>query len=155
MNYILNSEEASKDRLQFSKGDKITVITFSTKVTNIWKTLEGTNTTELIDNINKYSVGGSTALYDAVQKGLEILNKETDDYTTTIIAMTDGYINEGNFNSLAKYYKTLNKEIPVYSITFGDASEKQLDKIAKLTNAKIFDGKEDLLKAFKEVRSYN
>lgn len=155
MNYILNSEEASKDRLQFSKGDKITVITFSTKVTNIWKALEGTNTTDLIDNINKYSVGGSTALYDAVQKGLEILNKETDDYTTTIIAMTDGYINEGSFNTLEKYYKTLNKEIPVYSITFGDASEKQLDKIAKLTNAKIFDGKEDLLKAFKEVRSYN
>ena len=46
-------------------------------------------------------------------------------------------------------------DIPIYSITFGDANEEQLDKIAELTNAKVFDGKTDLLKAFKQVRGYN
>ena len=45
--------------------------------------------------------------------------------------------------------------MPVYSITFGMASLKQLNNIAKLTNAKVFDGTENLLEAFKEVRSYN
>ena len=48
-----------------------------------------------------------------------------------------------------------NKQIPIYSITFGDAYEKELKDIANLTNAKVFDGKTDLLKAFKEVRGYN
>ena len=45
--------------------------------------------------------------------------------------------------------------IPVYSITFGYASEYQLEEIAELTNAKVFDGRTDLLRAFKEVRGYN
>ncbi len=69
--------------------------------------------------------------------------------------MTDGAVNVGNFNDLSNSYKKLNKEIPVYSITFGNASEMELSRIAKLTNAKVFDGKTDLLKAFKEVRGYN
>lgn len=32
---------------------------------------------------------------------------------------------------------------------------KKLQELADLTNGKIFDGKTDLLKAFKEVRGYN
>ena len=69
--------------------------------------------------------------------------------------MTDGIINIGNYDELSSYYKKINKEIPVYSITFGSASEKELKRIAKLTNAKVFDGKTSLLNAFKEVRGYN
>lgn len=49
----------------------------------------------------------------------------------------------------------MKKEIPVYSITFGSAEEYELEQIADLTNAKVFDGKRDLLTAFKEVRGYN
>ena len=35
MEYILNREEASKDKLQFSKKDKITVITFGNNIKNV------------------------------------------------------------------------------------------------------------------------
>ena len=45
--------------------------------------------------------------------------------------------------------------MPVYSIKFGEASESELEKINQLTNGKTFDGKDNLLKAFKEVRAYN
>ena len=38
---------------------------------------------------------------------------------------------------------------------FGDAKESQLRQIANLTNAKVFNGKIDLVNAFKEVRGYN
>ena len=38
---------------------------------------------------------------------------------------------------------------------FGSADESQLKDIANLTNAKVFDGRTDLLNAFKEVRGYN
>lgn len=155
MKYILDYSEASVDKLQFSKNDKITVITFSSNVSNVWTTDSGYETTTLINNIEDFNTGGGTALYDAIEKGLDILNNETDDYTKTIIAMTDGAVNIGSFNNLSRYYKKLNKEIPVYSITFGNASETELSRIATLTNAKVFDGKKDLLKAFKEVRGYN
>ena len=155
MKYILDYNEASADKLQFSKKDKITVITFSSNVSNVWTTNSGYETEPLIKNIEGFGVGGGTALYDAIKKGLAILNDETDDYTKTIIAMTDGAVNIGSFEDLSNNYHSLNKEIPVYSITFGNANEKELRRIATLTNAKVFDGKTDLLRAFKEVRGYN
>lgn len=155
MSYLLKYDEASKDKLQFSSNDKISIITFGSEIKNIWDST-GNKTDVLLNNIeNKSSTGGATALYDAINKGLDILNSESDDYTKTIIAMTDGEVNVGTFSSLRNKYKKINKDIPIYSITFGDADESELKEIAKLSNAKVFDGKGNLLKAFKEVRGYN
>lgn len=155
MDYILNKDKASVDKLQFSKKDKITIITFSSDVNNIWTTNNGEDTNTLINNIKNEVPGGSTALYDAVEKGLDILRKEDDTYTKTVIALTDGQINVGSFYNLKNKYNKYKLKIPVYSITFGSADYNQLDNIADLTNAKVFDGKENLLGAFKEVRGYN
>lgn len=154
MTYILDYNKSNIDKLQFSKNDRITIIRFSNEVDGVYSTLNGHETDKLLYSIN-YSPSGATALYDAIIEGLKILNEESDDYTKTIIAMTDGVINIGSYDELSTYYKKLNKEIPVYSITFGNASEAQLTKIAKLTNAKVFNGKTNLLNAFKEVRGYN
>ena len=52
-------------------------------------------------------------------------------------------------------YKSNKYNVPIYSITFGSASEEQLEELAELTNAKVFDGRTNLLRAFKEVRGYN
>lgn len=154
MDYILDYQKASADKLQFSEKDKITVVTFASAVSDIWNST-GRDTAPLISSIRNKSVGGSTALYDAVVSGIEILNSESDEYTKTIIAMTDGAVNVGSFSDLERVYKRKGKGVPVYSITFGNAKESELEKIARLTNAKVFDGKSDLLKAFKDVRGYN
>ena len=69
--------------------------------------------------------------------------------------MTDGQNNVGYYRDFSNYYINLNKEIPVYSITFGSADEDELEQISKLTNGKVFDGKKDLATAFKKVRGYN
>ena len=155
MNYILNYETASKDNLQFSDADKITVITFNAKVDKVFETKFGKDTNEIIDEINKLDANGGTNIYDSSIKGLEILNMESDDYTKTIILMTDGKSNNGTYSRLKKYYQDNKLNIPIYSITFGSSDESQLQQIADLTNAKIYDGKNGLRKAFAEVRSYN
>ena len=80
---------------------------------------------------------------------------EVDDYTTTVILMTDGDSNNGSLKDLSSYYSSNKLNIPIYGITFGNSSEYQLQKIADLTNGKVFDGKSGLKQAFKEVRSYN
>lgn len=154
MEYILTSEEASKDKLQFSDFDKITIIPFSSNVGVQWNGT-GNDTSSLISNIRARGASGSTALYDAVIEGLTVLEKESNEYTKTVIAMTDGAANVGSFRDLSDFYKNKKSKVPVYSITFGSAEENQLEEIAELTNAKVFDGKTDLLKAFKEVRGYN
>lgn len=69
--------------------------------------------------------------------------------------MTDGMGNRGTFAELRAKYQEVNRSIPIYSIMFGAASEYQLEQISTMTNAKVFDGKTDLVKAFKQVRGYN
>ena len=155
MNYILNYETASKDKLQFSDSDKVTVITFDSKVDKVFDTKFGKDIDDVIKGINELSAYGGTNIYDSSIKGLEILKAESDDYTKTIILMTDGKSNNGTFNDLKKYYQTNKLNIPIYSITFGSSDERQLEDIANLTNAKVFDGKNGLRRAFMEVRSYN
>ena len=75
--------------------------------------------------------------------------------TKTVILMTDGMSNVGTYRDLEKYYKSSKSSIPIYSITFGDADDKELSKLARLSNGKVFNGKNGLKRAFAEVRSYN
>ena len=155
MDYILDYDKASKDKIQFSEKDKITIITFNGKVDKIYDTKLGNNTKDVIEIIDSLEATGTTNIYDPSIEALKILEKENKDYTKTVILMTDGASNNGTFKDLKKYYEKTEKNIPIYSITFGSSKESQLKEIADLTNGKIFDGKKGLTRAFKEVRSYN
>ena len=156
MNYILDYDLSSKDKLQFSDKDKITIITFNKDVAKVYSTRYGNQTNLVIKDINSLVAGGATNIYSPSIEALKILSKDSsNDYTKTIILMTDGESNYGDFKDLSKYYKRNNYDIPIYSIMFGQSNEKQLKQIAELTNGKVFDGKKGLKKAFKEVRSYN
>ena len=156
MDYILDEQKASQDMLQFASKDKITIIPFNGKVIDVWNTDNGVNTKELIEKISTLKPSGSTNIYDTSKTALEELkNDDLNTYNVSVILMTDGMSNVGSYAEFSEYYNRLGKSIPVYSIMFGDAYEYQLDEIAQITNAKIFDGKTDLLQAFKEVRGYN
>lgn len=156
MEYILNEEETSKDLLQFSSKDKITIIPFNHELLKTYSTNNGTDTKKLIDNINNIDTNGGTDIYLPVMKALEILDKEDlEKYNTSIVLMSDGASNYNRMEQLTQKYHKIGKDIPIFSIMFGSASRSQLQEIADLTNAKIFDGKTNLLDAFKQVRGYN
>ena len=131
------------------------VITFNHDVARIYETVNGDNTLDLINSINELNADGGTNIYSSSEQALKILSKESNDYTKTVILMTDGYSNNGSFLNLSQFYNANEINIPIYSITFGSSSDSQLQEIAQLSNAKVFDGKSGLLSAFKEVRSYN
>ena len=155
MDYIL-TEKAADDMIQFSDKDKIDVIPFDNQASDVWSTKDGSKNTELLNQIKNKSPYGATALYPAAIKGLDLLkNEDMNKYNVSIVLMTDGLANVGTYKELATAYKKINKQIPIYSIMFGSASDYQLNDIAKLSNAKVFDGKSDLVRAFKEVRGYN
>lgn len=155
MDYIL-TDKAANELLQFSEKDKIDVIPFSTKVMNTWKTENGIDTTNILTNIHNLKPNGQTALYDAAIQALtELQNENSEIYNSSVILMTDGQANMGTYSQLQQIYSKIEKEIPIYSIMFGNADSGELLDIAELTNGKVFDGKRDLIKAFKEVRGYN
>lgn len=154
MNFILDYDKASEERLQFSKYDYISVIPFDSDNRNVWSTY-GDNTKNIIDKINSEIPAGGTNIYGCTLQALKGLEKLSGDYTKTVILMTDGYSNIGRIEDIASYYSNMKEKIPVYSIMFGQSSEQELGNIASLTNAKVFDGRTSLIRAFKEVRSYN
>ena len=156
MDYILTEEKASKNLVQFSSKDKISVITFDSKILDEFSAQDGTNTEDLLSDIKNAEVGGSTNLYDPVIRALKILSKEdANKYNLSVILMTDGEGNTGYFSDYKRAYKALKQEIPVYAIMFGSAERYQLEEITSLSNGKVFDGRSNLLGAFKEVRGYN
>ena len=156
MDYIL-SEKAKSDKIQFTAKDKIDVIPFSTKADTIWNSADGSQTEELLNKIKEKEPNGTTSLYTAVINALNLLKEETNEYNTSVILMTDGASNDtvNTYDTLKKKVKKEKLNIPIFSITFGYADEEELEKIAKLTNGKVFNGKNDLVNAFREVREYN
>lgn len=156
MYYILDYEQASKDNIQFSEKDKITIITFDDEVFRKYETRYGSETEDIIKDISELYVGGGTNIYAPTIEALKTLrNEDVNEYTKTVILMTDGYSNAGSYEMLEDYYETNDETTPIYSITFGYSSDEQLKELAELSNAKVFDGKNGLRKAFIEVRSYN
>jgi Ca-activated chloride channel family protein len=153
MEYIF-SDEAKKAMIQFTSEDKIDVIAFGSSV-KVIGSARGNKTDELLKKIKDYDFDGATALYPAATKAIEILAKENDTYNSSVILMTDGEGNIGTYHDLLDTYNEYNKDIPIYSITFGYADLEQLENMAELSNGKVFDGKSDLVKAFKTVRGYN
>ena len=154
MDYIL-TDRAENELLQFSSEDKIDIVPFSDKVYETWSTNDGSKTNDILENIKAKSPSGTTALYPAAKRAVELLSDEDrTKYNTSVILLTDGEGNVGRYSDLEDYYKSLNKDIPIYSIQFLDASPSQLNQLANLSNGKVFDGS-DLVSAFKEVRGYN
>ena len=153
MDYIL-TDRAKNNLIQFTEEDKIDVIAFGSHLSDTWSA-KGNNTSSLLAKIKNYELDGATSLYPAASKAITLLKNESNEYNTSVIVMTDGDGNIGTFKDLENTYKSIGKEIPIYSITFGYANEEQLNKMANLSNGKVFDRKSNLVEALKTVRDYN
>jgi Ca-activated chloride channel family protein len=159
MEILLGQEASKKYLLQTSAEDKTIVIPFSGNPLDEWQ-VDSNNKDSLdglLDKIDHFSAGGSTDIYSPAMKGLgEINNIGLDKYSAAVILMTDGQSNTGKrFDDFKAYWQQLGKDIPVFAITFADASEDQLGQITELTHGAIFDGKTDLVTAFRKAKGYN
>ena len=155
MDYIL-TDRAADDLLQFMGDDIVDVIPFNSKTDIYWTANSESELAILNQQIKDRKPNGGTALYPAVERALKSLwNENTDQYNTSIIVMTDGKGNVGTFSSVKSLYEEIPSKIPIYSIQFADADRSQLDKLADLSNGKVFDGTSSLIDAFTEVRGYN
>ena len=82
------------------------------------------------------------------------IDRYKDALTPAIILMTDG-VSDGDFSEFQRYYEESGLDVPIFSIMFGSADPTQLEDLAELSNARVFDGREDLLGAFRSVKGYN
>ncbi|MGN0682703.1 MAG: VWA domain-containing protein, partial [Oscillospiraceae bacterium] len=159
MAQVLLQENAEANLLQAGNEDINIVVTFNREVRNVYscESAEPDRLAELYQNVCEEQVGGGTDIYTAAQYAAEMIKEyyDTSKYTAAVILMTDGASETNSRDEFENYYHNCASEVPIFSIMFGSAEREQLDGIAALSNARVFDGRQDLVGAFRSVKGYN
>ncbi len=157
MQFLFNPEETGKVLAQWTPADRIIVIPFDA---NVRTTIEATGRPDqqkmLVERVSRQHAGGGTDMYACASKALDRMKstQELSSYLPAIVIMTDGKSDDGNGYFMSRW-ASVSPHVPVFGITFGDADKRQLDALAQETSARVFDGRGDLVSAFRAVRGYN
>ena len=156
MEQLLIQENAEKNFLQASKDEVNVMSFFDDQVLAEYTAVgSGTELEALYDKVESQDTGSGTDMYVAAEEALQVLSHyDLSQYTPAVILMTDG-MSGGSFDAFMEQYQELGEDVPVFSIMFGDADSEQLEELAAATNARVFDGREDLIAAFRKVKGYN
>jgi Ca-activated chloride channel family protein len=157
MNLLLSSAEASKYMLQMGDQDTVILLPFNNEVSGALVAKGPAEASKLAQQIDGLQADGGTDIYSPTIVGLQELAKyDPAAYSLSVVLMTDGESNQGkSLGDVQREYRALNRDIPVYSIMFGQANPDQLNALAAATRGSVFDGRTDLIGAFKKVRGYN
>lgn len=156
MEQLLIQENARQNLLQASEDEVNILIPFNGEVVGVYSAMgAGSELEALYDVVKEQAARGGTDMYAAAVRGLEELKEyDLSNYTPAIILLTDGQ-SGGSFGEFKTAYESLGYKVPVFSIMFGEADEAQLEELAEYTNARVFDGRENLTEAFRSVKGYN
>jgi len=157
MRLLLDPAQAQQHLLQMGTQDKVFVIPFNSQPGTVLGPDGPTTANRLIGQIDELNPDGGTDIYSPAIKALSVLAPySTDANTLSIVLMTDGDSNTGaSLGDFKRANAATGRDIPVFSIMFGDAKPDQLNALATETRGLVFDGRTDLVGAFKKVRGYN
>lgn len=156
---ILDQKSASRYFLQAGMKDINIVVPFNSSViqSSVLQ-VNGNDQTELnklLWQVSNTPSDGGTDIYSPVIIAMDMIKKIPDysQYAISIILMTDGQSNPGTerLSDIAKY----GTDFPVYGILFGEADETQMKDIADKTNGRVFDGRKDIVSAFRGAKGNN
>lgn len=157
MAFLLDADQAGQEFIQFTEKDRVTVLAFGSDV--LWsETASGAEGMRLYDRLASENARGNTNLHEALLACLDALSgTDTAAYSVSIVVMTDGQATSSLSaqEALRERYAGGGTEVPIYSILYGDADAEQLIPLAEMSGGAVFDGKDDLAKAFRTVRGFN
>jgi Ca-activated chloride channel family protein len=157
MHFLLSPAEASQALIQWTPKDKIHIFTFTSGVK---ADMEGNGTpqsqADLLNFVELQRADGGTNMYACLNEAMRWIEAQPDRgrYLPAILVMTDGR-SDGDPSQFEAGAGVEGNGVPVFGVTFGDADASQLDKVANLTRARVFDGRKDLQGAFRAARGYN
>lgn len=159
MSLLLTPEKAREYLLQPGSQDKTTIIAFNGAIIKSW-TVSGNNPDTLgalLDSIKSIKPDDGTDIYSPIVAGLDSLHTiDASRYLRAVILMTDGKSNSGrSYDDFETSWKQTGSGVPVFSIMFGEASKEQLGPMGEATLGTVFDGREDLIGAFRKVKGFN
>lgn len=157
MAQILLQENARKNFLQANAGEVNEVVFFDDTILGVEAAMGDSDEAlaELNQKVADFQIAGGTDIYTAVAEALEIASGyDLEKYTPAIILMTDGQ-SDYNYGIFEEAWNKSEEDIPIFSITFGNADPSQLEELAKISGGRVFDGTQDLTAAFRSVKGYN
>lgn len=157
---VLIPENAAKNLLLGTSKDKTVLVPFSDTVYGfVSADGNGDALKSLYEKSQSYEIGGGTSMYEAIIYALDRLKKEgiaIENYSPAVVVLTDGRANGmATIEDLQAAYDALDEDVPIFGILFGAADPEELDQVAKLSRARVFDGRENLVEAFQQVKGYN
>lgn len=157
MRLLLDSSQAQKNLLQMGAQDRVFVIPFDSHPGAVLGPDGPSTANRLIGQIDALNADGGTDIYSPAIKALQVLAPyNADTFSLSVVLMTDGDSNTGaSIGDFRRANTAAGRDIPVFSIMFGDAKPDQLNALATETRGLVFDGRTDLVAAFKKVRGYN
>ena len=156
MEQVLIQKNAAQNFLQASENEITIVIPFDSAPRDVHTAAgNGSELEALYPCVEGESAGGGTDIYAAAADALDQLSAyDLSAYTPAVILLTDGQ-SDDHYTQFCQEYKAFGQDVPIFSIMFGDADPAQLNDLATLTNARVFDGRKDLVGAFRSVKGYN
>lgn len=156
MKMLLTPNEAARSLIQWTPHDHIFVIPFDADVRQVY---EGDGTAgsqaKLLQQVQSEHANGGTDMYACAEKAFAVMQPyiSRGGYLPAVVIMTDGRSDKNG--TFVDQWRQAGHEAPVFGVTFGDAEKGQLDDVAKLTHARVFDGGKNLTEAFRSARGYN
>lgn len=157
MDLLLDQEKAAEVLLQAGVHEVNQILFFDHEILGTETAEEGSAEAlrRLNDAVQRQQIGGGTDMYHAIVTALQNLSEyDLTQYTPAIILLTDGE-SVDNYRYFKNSYDAFGQDVPVFSIMFGNANETQLKQLAEYTNARVFDGRTNLIDAFRSVKGYN
>lgn len=116
-------------------GDKTEIISFGSDIINVCSYTN--NLSELVNGINSISLSGSTALYDAIYRGISHASNQNG--ARCVIAFTDGHDNESSHTIDDVINYSIKQQVPIYIVGVGSSvSTNDLNRIATSTGGRYY-----------------
>ncbi|WP_124057836.1 substrate-binding domain-containing protein [Vaginisenegalia massiliensis] len=160
LSYVMLPDKAKQYLLQGHPQDITRTYAFNSEVETMPQAKgNGQEMVDLYEKVKEKEPTGGTAMNTAL---LEVFKQIQQDqalfatHTPMIVILSDGRANDyDQEEAVAKEYQAMNLDVPIFSIQFGDADETYIKHLAELSNGRVFDGRKDLVGAFKSVKGYN
>ncbi|MCX6306196.1 MAG: VWA domain-containing protein [Bacteroidetes bacterium] len=140
--YIGDLEQAAGNFISIkNNSDQIELVKFSTEIENVQPFSNDTVT--LLQALHNWwaNAGNTTAFYDAMMMGVndaETFNQAHSTFLPAVIGFTDGLDNASSIYYSELINQALARQIPLYTIGFGDADEAVLNTIATQTGGRYY-----------------
>lgn len=157
MSFLFTPELASEVLVQWSPADQIIVLPFDSSVRGHYAgTGDATEQQGLLDVVDNERADGGTDMYACAGEALDTIAATGNlaAFLPAIVILTDGR-SDGDMDGFLQKWRQSVPHVPVFGITFGDADKSQLDTLAEVTSARVFDGRSNLSGAFRSARGYN